>query len=222
VGRSGKNRRAAPRQAGSRSFGIHFRSQNLTPRTVVRQRVLERASVAGGWGVDTVQRGACRSAIPPPPSRSTVVGRIRGRIPRLPASRLSRHHLKDDRHRGSWSHAASRGNRGELTTRDTVSGHTGLAPRATLSWRCRERHPDGSAAEGHEKFFRSPWGFRSGFATCHPASPDARSGEPSPRGTAAGTRTPFSRPASRLGRRRICRRCNRIGEEPEIKGRSDG
>jgi hypothetical protein len=47
-------------------------------------------------------------------------------------------------------------------------------------------------------FFRNPRVFRSGSATRHPASPDARSGELSPRRTAAGTRSP-----SRA--RRVCK-----------------
>jgi hypothetical protein len=47
-------------------------------------------------------------------------------------------------------------------------------------------------------FFRNPRVLRSGSATRYPASPDARSGELSPRRTAAGTRSP-----SRA--RRVCK-----------------
>ena len=58
----------------------------------------------------------------------------------------------------------------------------------------RERQTDGSAAGGHPHFFRQPHRLPERPATHHPASPDARSREPSPGTSAAGTRRPFRAP----------------------------
>jgi hypothetical protein len=83
-------------------------------------------------------------------------------------------------HRGSGCTPRITGNRGELTTRNTVSRTSAVAGRTRLPWGRRERRPDGSAAGGHENFFQAPHRLSERPATCHPASPDARSREPSP------------------------------------------
>jgi hypothetical protein len=69
----------------------------------------------------------------------------------------------------------------------TVSCTSAVAGRTKLPWGRRERQPDGSAAGGHENFFPELPVFRSAPHPTIPASPDARSREPSPRTAAAGT-----------------------------------
>ena len=69
---------------------------------------------------------------------------------------------------------------GEFTTRNTVSRTSAVAGRTKLPWGRRERQADGSAAGGHPHFFRELHRLPERPATHHPASPDARSREPSP------------------------------------------
>jgi hypothetical protein len=100
-------------------------------------------------------------------------------------------------HRGFVARRTSPETAARLTTRNTVSRTSAVAGRTRLPWRRRERQTDGSAAGGHPHFFQAPHCRQQRLAACHPASPDARSREPSPRTTAAGTRRPSRVPGIR-------------------------
>jgi hypothetical protein len=80
----------------------------------------------------------------------------------------------------SGSHVSLYGFSITITTRNTVSRTSAVAGRTRLLWGPRERQTDGSAAGGHPHFFQAPHCRQQRPAACHPASPDARSREPSP------------------------------------------
>jgi hypothetical protein len=97
--------------------------------------------------------------------------------------------IKKD-HRGFCCTPRITGNGGELATRNTVSrtSAVGAARQASLG---TSGTADGwTRGRGPSAFFQAPHCRQQRPAACHPASPDARSREPSLRTTAAGTRLP--------------------------------
>ena len=171
VGRGGAHKASLGRRerqsdgsaaAGHVNFGVH-RGFGCTPRTAGnRVRVhppQHRVPTRRPW----------RGAQSFPGTSGTAVRWKRGRGPCefLGSSRI-------------WLHAAHCRKSCESSPPATPCPHTSaVAGRTRLPWGRRERQTDGSAAGGHPHFFRNSIVFRSAPQPAIPASPDARSREPS-------------------------------------------
>ena len=141
----------------------------------------------------------CRTSFPVPTLGYACTGhpaarqlKHRRKITRLPCNQIDEEPkitpIKKAAHRGFGCTPRVAGNRGELTTRNTVSPHVGCGGTHKASLGDVGNGSRVEARQGAIRIFSgNPIVFRSAPQPAIPASPDARSREPSSRTITAGT-----------------------------------